>query len=194
MTTEVLLPQADPIHKVTIIPRGMALGLTQQNLVEDRHLATQPELEAKLCVLLGGYAAEELIFQSLSSGSENDLKQATDLAYKMVAHYGMSEEVGPVYHEHHTEHPFLGQQLATDGGVSDATIHAIENEARRILGRALDEAKHRIAEHRETLDKLVDVLLEQESIEGSALIGLLGEPELPRPLPHVIDGHQEATH
>jgi cell division protease FtsH len=187
-------PHAEPLRRVTILPRGMALGLTQQNLGEDRHLATQPELEAKLCVLLGGYAAEELIFQSLSSGSENDLKQATDLAYKMVAHYGMSEEVGPVYHEHHTEHPFLGQQLATDGGVSDATIHAIENEARKILGRSLDEAKRRISEHRDTLDKLVDVLLEQESIEGSPLIALLGEPELPRPLPHVIDGHQEATH
>jgi len=179
---------AEPLRRVTILPRGMALGLTQQNLVEDRHLATQPELEAKLCVLLGGYAAEELIFQSLSSGSENDLKQATDLAYKMVAHYGMSEEVGPVYHEHHTEHPFLGQTLATDGGVSDATIHAIENEARRILGRSLEQAKQRITEHRDTLDKLVDVLLEQESIEGTALINLLGEPEMPRPSPHVIDG------
>jgi cell division protease FtsH len=185
---------AEPLRRVTILPRGMALGLTQQNLVEDRHLATQPELEAKLCVLLGGYAAEELIFQSLSSGSENDLKQATDLAYKMVAHYGMSEEVGPVYHEHHTEHPFLGQQLATDGGVSDATIHAIENEARRILGRSLEQAKHRITEHRETLDRLVDVLLEQESIEGTALIGLLGEPAMPRPSPHVIDGAQAPHH
>jgi len=178
---------------VTILPRGMALGLTQQNLVEDRHLATQPELEAKLCVLLGGYAAEELIFQSLSSGSENDLKQATDLAYKMVAHYGMSEEVGPVYHEHHAEHPFLGQTLATDGGVSDATTHAIESEARRILGRSLEEAKLRIGEHRDRLDKLVDVLLDQESIEGTALLDLLGEPEMPRPSPHVIDGAQ-ATH
>jgi cell division protease FtsH len=186
-------PHAEPLRRVSILPRGMALGLTQQNLVEDRHLATQPELEAKLCVLLGGYAAEELIFQSLSSGSENDLKQATELAYKMVAHYGMSEEVGPVYHEHHTEHPFLGQTLATDGGVSDATTRAIENEARRILGRSLDEAKRRITEHRDGLDKLVDVLLEQESIEGTALHDLLGEPEMPRPSPQVIVGAQ-ATH
>src|SRR5262245_51091097 len=185
---------AEPLRRVTILPRGMALGLTQQNMLEDRHLATQPELEAKLCVLLGGYAAEELIFHSLSSGSENDLKQATDLAYKMVAHYGMSEEVGPVYHEHHTEHPFLGQQLATDGGVSDATIHAIENEARRILGRSLEQAKERIGEHRETLDRLVDVLLEQESIEGVALITLLGEPAMPRPSPHVVDGAQAHHH
>jgi cell division protease FtsH len=106
----------------------------------------------------------------------------------------MSEEVGPVYHEHHTEHPFLGQQLATDGGVSDATIHAIENEARRILGYALERAKERISQHRETLDKLVDVLLEQESIEGTALHALLGEPDMPRPSPHVADGAHQTTH
>src|SRR4029078_12526183 len=105
----------------------------------------------KLCVLLGGYASEDLVFDGLSSGSENDLKQATDLAYKMVAHYGMSEQVGPVYHEHRTEHPFLGQTLATDGGVSDATIHTIEEEARRMIGEALEEAKYRIAEHSESL-------------------------------------------
>jgi len=181
-------PHAEPLRRVTILPRGMALGLTQQNLTEDRHLATQPELEAKLCVLLGGYAAEDLIFQNLSSGSEQDLKQATDLAYKMVAHYGMSEEVGPVYHEHHTEHPFLGQTLATESGISDATVHAIENEARRILGDAVRDAKTRIGEHREVLNALVEVLLEKESIERQALVDILGEPKVPRLTPHATNG------
>ena len=139
-------------------------------------------------MLLGGYAAEELMLDSLSSGSENDLKQATDLAYKMVAHYGMSDEVGPVYHEHHTEHPFLGHTLATDGGISDATVHAIETEARRILSIAVERAKSRISEHRETLVKLVDVLLEQETIERPGLMAIFGEGEAaPEPegdLPH----------
>jgi cell division protease FtsH len=181
-------PFAEPLRRVTILPRGMALGLTQQNLTEDRHLATQPELEAKLAVLLGGYAAEDLVYDNLSSGSENDLKQATEIAYKMVAHYGMSEQVGPVYHEHHTEHPFLGQTLATDSGISDATVHAIEVEARRILGVALDEAKRRITEHRDALDRLVNVLLQHESVERPALVELLGEPTLPRPSPHVVNG------
>jgi cell division protease FtsH len=182
-------PYAEPLRRVTILPRGMALGLTQQSLVEDRHLATQPELEAKLAVLLGGYAAEEHIFENLSSGSENDLKQATELAYKMVAHYGMSDQVGPVYHEHHTEHPFLGQTLATDGGISDATVHSIETEARRILGVAVEQATKRIAEHRDALDRLVKVLLEVESVERAVLVEVLGEPPLPRPSPHVVNGN-----
>jgi len=181
-------PSAEPLRRVSILPRGMALGLTQQNLAEDRHLATQPELEAKLAVLLGGYSAEKMLFDNLSSGSENDLKQATELAYKMVAHYGMSDQVGPVYHEHHTEHPFLGQTLATESGISDATVHAIEVEARRILGLAAEQAKERIAQHRDALDRLVKVLLEHESVERGVLVELLGEPTRPRPAPHVVNG------
>ena len=88
-----------------------------------------------------------------------------------------------MYHEHRTEHPFLGQTLATDGGISDATVHAIENEARRILGIAVEQAKDRIGEHRDRLDRLVEVLLEQESLERDALVEILGEPELPRATP-----------
>jgi cell division protease FtsH len=181
-------PFAEPLRRVTILPRGMALGLTQQNLAEDKHLATQPELEAKLAVLLGGYSAEQMVFDNLSSGSENDLKQATELAYKMVAHYGMSDQVGPVYHEHHTEHPFLGQTLATESGISDATVHAIEVEARRILAAAAEQAKERIAQHRDALDRLVKVLLEHESVERGVLVELLGEPTRPRPTAHVVNG------
>jgi cell division protease FtsH len=90
----------------------------------------------------------------------------------------MSEAVGPVYHEHHTEHPFLGHSLATDGGVSDATVRAIETEARRILSIAVEQAKSRISEHRETLIKLVDVLLEQETIERPGLMAIFGESEV----------------
>jgi cell division protease FtsH len=111
----------------------------------------------------------------------------------MVAHYGMSEEVGPVYHEHHTEHPFLGQTLATDGGISDATVRAIENEARRILNIAVDEAKERIVEHRHELDRLVDALLEQESLERDALLEILGEPEQPGSSPQLHDGARDAA-
>ncbi len=100
----------------------------------------------------------------------------------------MSEEVGPVYHEHHTEHPFLGQTLATESGISDATVHAIENEARRILGGAAREAKARIAEHRQVLDRLVQVLLQKESIEREALVEILGEPKVAAPSVHATNG------
>ena len=125
---------------------------------------------------LGGYAAEPILFGNISSGSENDLQQATELAYKMVAHYGMSPEVGPVYHEHHTEHPFLGQRLATDGGISETTVYTIEQEARRILSAAVEDAKAKIREHRDALDRLVAALLKDETIEKKILLDLVGAP------------------
>ena len=111
---------------------------------------------------------------SISSGAENDLKEATELAFKMVAHFGMSERIGPVYHEHDTEHPFLGHALATEGGTSDATVHAIEEEARRILRRALDEAGALLERQRPTLDCLYAALLERESLERDELVAILG--------------------
>src|SRR5688572_11469993 len=123
-------PNAEPLHRVTIIPRGMALGVTQQTPAADRHIMTQSELASRLGVLMGGYAAERVVLGDISSGAESDLRQATEIAFRMVAHFGMSDRVGPVFHEHKTEHPFLGQMLATEGGTSDATIHVIEQETR----------------------------------------------------------------
>ena len=160
---------ADKPKRVSILPRGMSLGATQQASGPDRHLATQPELEAKLTVLMGGYASESLSFGSVSSGSENDLRSATDIAINMVAHYGMSESIGPMFHEQRLEHPFLGQRLATEGGSSDETVHAVEQEARRILIEALRSAKETITKHRDVLDRLVNALLELETIDGRAL-------------------------
>jgi cell division protease FtsH len=173
-------------RRVTIIPRGMALGASQQTISEDRHISTQPQLESQLRVLLGGYAAERLVFGSISTGAENDLKEATHLASKMVAHYGMSETLGPAYYEHDLEHPFLGQKLATDGGVSDATTHAIERETRDALRRALDGASRLLAEHRRELDRLVQALLDQETIEGDALKALLGGSDEVAPSASVV--------
>src|SRR5690606_15640202 len=122
-------------------------------------------------------AAENLYFGNVSSGSENDLKQATEIAYKMVAQYGMSDRIGPLYLEHHTEHPFLGQRLATDGSVSEATIRAIEEEATRLLKKAAGEATAIIVRHRHALDRLVDALLEQETLERPAILQLFEEAE-----------------
>lgn len=94
---------------------------------------TLPQLESRLRVLMGGYAAERLVFGNVSSGAENDLKEATQLASKMVANYGMSAKLSPVYYEHDVEHPFLGHRIATESGASDATLSTIESEARAVL-------------------------------------------------------------
>src|SRR5262249_11921989 len=144
---------AEPLCRVSILPRGIALGATQLLPDGDRHLATRLELDAKLRVLLGGYASEQLLFGDVYSGSESDLKQAMELAFKMIAHFGMSSKIGPVFHEQHLEHPFLGRRLATEVGVSDATMHALEEEARRILTDAATAAKETIALHRLELDR-----------------------------------------
>jgi cell division protease FtsH len=164
----------EPLHRVTIIPRGMALGVTQQSPGADRHLMAQAELEARLRVLMGGYAAERLVLGSISTGAENDLKEATRLASHMVAHYGMSERLGPVYYDHDAEHPFLGQRIAVDGGTSPATITAIEEEARRLLGRAVKEAGDLLTQRRAELDRLFTALLERETLEREDLAAILG--------------------
>jgi len=167
-------PEAEPLHRVTIIPRGMALGATQQSPGADRHLMAQSELESRLRVLMGGYASERLILGSISTGAENDLKEATRLASHMVAHYGMSERLGPVYYDHEAEHPFLGQRMAIDNGTSPSTIAAIEEEARKILARALEEAGQMLTLQRSYLDRLVAALLEHESLEREELAAILG--------------------
>jgi cell division protease FtsH len=164
-----LSPHAESLHRVSIIPRGMSLGVTQQTPGGDSHLMTQPQLESRLSVLMGGYAAERCVLGSVSTGAENDLKQATELATKMVAHYGMSEKFGPVYFEHGAEHPFLGQKMAVDGGTSDATISAIEEEARAILSHALARANELITGHRRVFDELVAKLLDEETLERPEL-------------------------
>ena len=167
-------PNAEPPQRVSIIPRGMALGVTQQSPGGDRHIYTEPQLADSLRVMLGGHSAERVVLGDTSSGAENDLKRASELAFKMVAHWGMSEKIGPVYHEHRTEHPFLGQMLATEGATSDGTVHLIENETRHILTEAREAALKVVRDHRDALDRLVAVLLDRETIEKDELGRLLG--------------------
>jgi cell division protease FtsH len=169
-------PEAERLNRVSIIPRGMALGVTQQTPGADRHIMTQSQLQTKLRVLMGGYAAEQVVFGDISTGAESDLKQATELATKMVSSFGMSERLGPVYYEHGAEHPFLGRRLATDGGVSDATTHAIETETRGILVTALERARDELNGHRELMNQLVGALLIHETLEQGELMALLGPP------------------
>jgi cell division protease FtsH len=115
-----------------------------------------------------------VVLGDISSGAANDLQKATEIAFKMAAHFGMSERVGPVYHEHRTEHPFLGQTLATEGGTSDATVHVIEQETRNMLAAAVDEAAALLDEKHSELERLVATLLEQETVERAELERILG--------------------
>jgi cell division protease FtsH len=170
-------PEAEGLRRVSILPRGMALGATQQMAPEDRHLHTRAELTARLVVLLGGYAAEQVVLGDISTGAEHDLREATRLATKMVAHFGMSEQLGPTYHELEVEHPFLGARMGADRTTSDATVHAIEVEARALLASVLERATSMIEAHRERLDALVAALLERETLERDDLEAVLGPRE-----------------
>ncbi len=182
-------PAAEPLRRVSILPRGMSLGATQQRPSEDRHILTRAELDARLVVLLGGHAAEKVVKGDTSTGAENDLREATRLATKMVAHYGMSERLGPAYYEFQEEHAFLGHRIATESGTSDATVHAIEREAQVLLVGALAAAESGIEAHRPSLDRLVAALLERETLERDDLEELLGEmparPGAGEPVGHV---------
>ena len=177
-------PGAAPIRRVSILPRGMALGATHQVPTEDRHLHTRGELIARLHVLLGGYAAEQTALGDISTGAEHDLREATRIASRMVSHYGMSDELGPIYIEHQEEHAFLGQRIANDRAASDRTVHAIETEVRRLLGDALAQSTTTLQRHRAKLERLIAALLDRETLEHDDLVVLLGDPaEAPSALP-----------
>jgi cell division protease FtsH len=171
-----LSPLAEPVKRVTIIPRGMTLGSTRQVPGEDRHVVTRSELGQRLRVLLGGYAAEQVVLGETSSGAENDLRQATEIAYDMIAHYGMSDTVGPVFYEHHVEHPFLGQRLASETTLGEAAVNLVDAEVQRALATAANEARSVVEEHRAMLDRLVDALLEYETVERDAIERILASP------------------
>jgi cell division protease FtsH len=141
---------------------------------------TRAELDARLLVLLGGYAAERVVLGDISTGAEHDLREATRLASKMVAHYGMSDELGPAYYDVDIEHPFLGARIAGDRVTSDATVHAIESEARRLLASALAKATATITTHRARLDRLSAALVERETLEAADLDAVLGPRETGR--------------
>jgi len=168
------VPKAEPLRRVSILPRGHALGATEQMPPEDRHILARAELDARLVVLLGGYASEQIICGDVSSGAENDLRQATALASKMVAHFGMSDQIGPAYYQYQEEHAFLGHRLGTEAGIGTETIDTIEREARALLRRALNDATSTIQAHRAELDRLRTALLEKETLSHDELDDLLG--------------------
>jgi cell division protease FtsH len=177
---------ADPVHKISIIPRGIAaLGYTQQLPTEDRYLIQRHELWDRLAVLLGGRAAEELIFDEISTGAGNDLERATDLARRMVVEFGMSDVVGPVNYVRRGA-TFLQQEMGNGlQSYSEATAQAVDGEVKRILLEAYDRALELLRRDRPLLEELAALLLEQEVVDRDDLRRLMGKP----PEPHAPGEH-----
>ena len=161
-----LLPGTDPVHKVTILPRGMALGVTQQLPEDDRYRYPRTYLLNRLCVNLGGRVAERLVFDDISTGAENDLKTGTDLAEKMVCQWGMSEKVGAMTFSRGEEHPFLGLKLAQEKTFSEQMAWLIDQEIKAIIGDAEMRSIEIIKANRKKLDALADALLLEETLDS----------------------------
>ena len=171
----VMIPEADPLHKVTIIPRGMALGVTQQLPLEDRYTYSRSYLEANLRVLMGGRIAEELIYgpEKATTGAGNDLERATELARKMVCEWGMSETMGPLTFGKREEAIFLGKEFARHQDYSDATAVKIDDEIRRIITDAYTHAQAILEEHRAALEAITAALLEHEVLDGERVYEMI---------------------
>ena len=168
-----LLPGTDPIHKVTIIPRGRALGVTQQLPDDDRHYYPRSYLMTRLTVLLGGRVAERIIFGDISTGAQNDLKVATELAEKMVCQWGMSDAIGPVTFARGEEHPFLGMKLAQEKSFSEEMGWRLDQEISRILGEAEKQAEELLTTNRLKLELLAMALTTEETLDGKRVDELI---------------------
>ncbi len=177
----VCLPKTDPIHKVTIIPHGQALGMTQQLPEDDRYHYQSSYLLARLAVTLGGRAAEKLCFGEYSTGAQNDLKQVMDLAEKMVCQWGMSEKIGPLSFSRGEEHPFLGLKLASEKSFSDKTAWLIDQEIEKLVNAGQDCAEQILSENRDVLEALADSLVEEETLDQERLKEFFEERTLTLP-------------
>ncbi|MGZ7011300.1 MAG: ATP-dependent zinc metalloprotease FtsH, partial [Ilumatobacteraceae bacterium] len=169
-----VLPNADPLHKVTILPRGMALGVTW-SLPEERHTYSKEYFEDVVCRAMGGRVAEKIVFGHINSGAANDLEQATSIARRMVREWGMSDAVGPMAWTGHQQ-VFLGEDLMTQGReYSDDTAKMIDNEIARILQEQEARAYEVLSKHRKALDLVAEALLERETIDGGEVARIVHE-------------------
>ncbi len=172
-----LLPGTDPVHKVTIIPRGMALGVTQQLPEDDRYHYPKGYLVNRIAVALGGRVAKRLVFKDVSSGAQSDLKMVTDLAEKMVCQWGMSEKIGAMTFSRGEEHPFLGRKLAEEKTFSEEMAWLIDQEIAAIIKGAEGTADRIVAENRHKLDVLAKALLDEETLDGKRVDEVLAEAD-----------------
>jgi cell division protease FtsH len=168
-----LLPGADPLKKVSIIPRARSLGATEQIPEEDRHNLSRQYLLDRIAIMLGGRAAEKMIFDDVSSGGGDDLKKATDMARRMVCQWGMSDKLGPVTFRLGEPHPFLGREMAEQRDFSEHTARLIDEEIRRITLEMEKKAREILESNRENLEKLAQELLEEETLDNEQISELL---------------------
>ncbi|MBD3867506.1 MAG: ATP-dependent zinc metalloprotease FtsH [Acidobacteria bacterium] len=174
-----LLPGADPVHKVTIIPRGRALGLTMQLPEDDKHTYSKKYLEATLTVLMGGRVSEEIHIGQITTGAGNDIERASGMARKMVCEWGMSEKLGPITFGKKEEQIFLGREISQHRDYSEDTAQEIDREVRQILDRSYAEARRILEANREVLIRIAEALLERESLNAGQIDLLSEGKELP---------------
>lgn len=172
-------PGADPVHKVSIIPRGRAMGVTMYLPAEEKYNETKIGLNIKIRTLLGGRVAEELIFESVTSGASNDLERATAIARKMVCEWGMSDKLGPLSYGEKEGEVFLGRDYGHVKNYSEATAFAIDEEIRRIVEENYTRTREILSEHKDALIEVSEALLERENMDGSEIRAMIfgGEAE-----------------
>jgi cell division protease FtsH len=160
-----LLPHADPVHKITILPRGLALGYTMQLPTDDKYLVSRSEMMDTITGFLGGRVAEEMVFNEVTTGAHNDLERASDIARRMVTEYGMSDRLGPLTLGRRHGNPFLGRDLMEDRNYSEEVAKAIDEEVRMIMDDCYSRARKILEDNRPTMDRIVEVIRERETIE-----------------------------
>ena len=180
-----LLPKTDPVHKVTIIPRGRALGLTMQLPAEDRYSMDKNRILDTIAVLFGGRIAEEIFMHQMTTGASNDFERATDMARRMVTQWGMSDALGPMVYGENEGEVFLGRSVTTHKNVSEATMQKVDEEIRRIIDRQYALARRLIEENSDKVEAMTQALLEYETLDAEQLDDIMGgkPPRPPKPVP-----------
>jgi cell division protease FtsH len=180
-----ILPNTDPVHKVTIIPRGRALGLTQQLPAEDRLSLSKEYATNRIAILMGGRIAEEIVFNEKTTGAGNDIEQATDLARRMVCEWGMSDSMGPLTFGRKEAEPFLGREMSGTKDYSESTAIEIDHEVRDLVTKNYDRAKKILLDNLESLKLISDALLEYETIDAADMDLLMAAKPLTKPKPTI---------
>jgi cell division protease FtsH len=182
-----LLPNTDPVHKVTVIPRGRALGVTMQLPTEDRYSHDRESLLSTICVLMGGRIAEEVFMNQMTTGAANDFERATEIARNMVMRWGMTDALGPrVYGENQSE-VFLGRDMVTHKNLADSTAEMVDKEIRRIIDEQYSRARNIIEENRDKIEKMSHALLEWETLDSQQIDDIMAGRD-PRPPENVASG------